>query len=366
MKLRVLPLGLLCAALALAPVLVGPTAPPASANDPQQTIPTIKIMLGGDSITQGFDGDYTWRYRLYKEFQRQHRSVNFVGPRRYTYGGANHYAVNYGWDMDHDATGGTRLRTELNNIVADMADTPHNGANTPDVLVALYGTTDLLPRAASDPSKTVPLNEEIDDLRTYIQDAREVNANVDIVLGEVTTRRIPNRQAFNDALHVLAGQESNKSPYVDSRVVVADLDYPGWDPNKNTYDTTHPTPVGEAIIAEKIAAALRTLGVLPQNPAISTVGLRYNPPWAPRIRVSRTRRIVVNWAATKFLNKPQKMRIWVKDLRTRKAGMSAWTIAPQYVSPAKRPGRYQIRIQGRRQAMISPWSRTWTVTVRAH
>jgi hypothetical protein len=364
MRLRTLPLGLLCAALTLAPVLVGPVTPVASANNPAQTIPTIKIMLGGDSITQGFDGDYTWRYRLYKEFQRQHRPVDFVGPRKFTYGGANHYAVNSGWDMDHDATGGTRLQTELHNIVTDMAN------YDPDILVALYGTTDLLPRAPGDPGKTVPVNEEIEDLRTYIRDARHVNSDVDIVLGEVTTRRIPNRQAFNNALAVLAHQMNQSTTLPDdyfpnSRVVVADLDYPGWNPNKNTYDTTHPNPVGEAIIAQRVGWALHTLDALPLAPAISSSGLRYAPPWAPRIRVSKTRRLVVNWAETKFLNKPQKMRIWVKDLRTHKTGVSGWTTAVQYVSPTgKRPGRYQIRIQGRRQAMISPWSKTWTVTVR--
>lgn len=360
---RVLPAGFLCALLTLGPALAGAgTLSPAIA-EPTPGEP-VKIMLGGDSITQGFDGDYTWRYRLDRELRRQKVSFNFVGPRKFTYGGAQHYQVPKGWDTDHAATGGTRLKTQISRIVADMADAPNNGANTPDVLVALYGTTDLLPRSAGDPNPTVPLKEEIEDLRTFIQEARYVNSDVDIILGEVTTRRIPNRQQFNDAVKQLAIEENNRSPYSQSRVVVADLDYPGWDPSKNTYDTTHPTPVGEAIIAQRIGWALKNIGVLPQNPAISAAGLIWAPPWAPTIRVSGSRRIVTNWTETKRLNKPQMMRIWIKDLKTKKAGQSAWTTAPQYVSTPRKPGKYQIRVQGRRQAMISPWSKTWTVTVK--
>lgn len=363
MKVRVPCLGLLCAALALSPAVVGGSAlQVASAQRPEGAVGPIKIMLGGDSLTQGFDGDYTWRFRLDKELRRQRVAFNFVGPRKYTYGGANHYQVPTGWDTDHGATGGTRLKTQLEEIVSDMA------AAGPDVLVALYGTTDLLPRPANHPNPTVPLNEEIDDLRTYIRRAREVNANVDIVLGEVTTRRIPNRQAFNNAVGALAQELDRKTTFgdynPDSRVVVADLDYPTWDPTKYTYDTTHPNPVGEAIIARQIAIALKNIGVLPQSPAIATTGLRWAPPWAPAIRVSATRRIVTNWSRTKFLNKPQMMRIWIKDLRTGKAGMSGWTRAKQHVSAQKRPRRYKVRIQGRRQSMISPWSRTWIVTVK--
>lgn len=356
MKLRVLPLGLLCAALTLGSFATGISAPSASAEDPPAPPPPLRIMLAGDSLTQGFDGDYTWRYRLYKELTRQGMSFNFVGPYKYTYGGAYHYQIPTGWDTDHDATGGTRLKTQMTQIVADMAD-PVTG--NPDVLVALYGTTDLLPRPDA-----VPLAEEIDDLRTYIQEARNVNGDVDIVLGEVTTRRIPDRQAFNDALAALAADETGKPPYLQSHVAVADLDYVGWDPNRNMYDGTHPNPGGEANIAQRISWALWGLGLLPQRPAISAAGLLWAVPWAPKIRVSATHRLVTNWSATKFLNKPQMMRIWIKDLRTGKAGMSAWTMAPQYVSTAKRPGKYRIRIQGRRQAMISPWSKTWTVTVR--
>lgn len=365
MTSRALPAGLLCAVLALTPALtgVGPrSALPSAGADPAHWGTPIKIMLAGDSITQGFDGDYTWRYRLDRELRRQKVAFDFVGPYKYTYGGANSYRIRTGWDTDHDATGGTRLKNQIDEITSDMA------TNTPDVVVALYGTTDLLKRPPGDPSPTVPLPEEMQDMRTFVREIREVNGNVDIVLGEVTSRRIPNRVEFNTQLGALAAELSQSTTpedyFPDSRVVVANLDYPGWDPTKNTYDQTHPTPGGEAIIAQRVAWALKDLGVLPDAPKISGAGLIWNPPWAPSVRASKSRRIVVNWYASWRLYRPQLMRVWVKDLRTRKAGVSGWQYGTQWVSKARKPGRYQVRIQGRRTAMLSPWSRTYTVTVR--
>ncbi|MGX4695386.1 GDSL-type esterase/lipase family protein (plasmid) [Streptomyces sp. JNUCC 63] len=41
---------------------------------------TIRVMVVGDSISQGHEGDYTWRYRLWQWFQENNVSVDFVGP----------------------------------------------------------------------------------------------------------------------------------------------------------------------------------------------------------------------------------------------------------------------------------------------
>ncbi|MFF5176141.1 fibronectin type III domain-containing protein [Micromonospora sp. NPDC000089] len=41
---------------------------------------TLKVMVVGDSMSQGHEGDYTWRYRLWQWFMDQHVSVDFVGP----------------------------------------------------------------------------------------------------------------------------------------------------------------------------------------------------------------------------------------------------------------------------------------------
>ncbi|MEU4152055.1 fibronectin type III domain-containing protein [Streptomyces sp. NPDC026659] len=40
----------------------------------------LRVMVVGDSMTQGYEGDWTWRYRLWKWFHDQHVAVDFVGP----------------------------------------------------------------------------------------------------------------------------------------------------------------------------------------------------------------------------------------------------------------------------------------------
>ncbi|MCX6396024.1 MAG: GDSL-type esterase/lipase family protein [Propionibacteriales bacterium] len=359
MNLRSLLVTSLCAALAAGGLAVSQGSP-AAAVDP---VPPVKILLGGDSLTQGFDGDYTWRYRLYKELKRQGLAFDFVGPEtcptgRPGGGSCTYLVPGRYWDTDHGAKGGTRLKLQMTELVAQMT------AAQPDVLVALYGTTDLLPTSSTDPSPRVPVDEEIEDLRTYIQEARQVNATIKIVLGEVQTSRITVRQEFNDKVNALAAAEDAKDGYPDSRVVVANLHYPTWDQGKLTYDTTHPNPTGEAVIAQQVAKALQTVGTLPSAPAISSSGLVWAVPWAPSIRVSATRRLVVNWSASYLKYAPKLVRVHIRDLRTGKVSRTGWTGTKQYVSAPKLPGRYRIAIQGRRDTMYSPWSKIWTVTVK--
>jgi len=40
----------------------------------------ISMMVVGDSISQGGEGDWTWRYRLWEWFRKEDVVVDFVGP----------------------------------------------------------------------------------------------------------------------------------------------------------------------------------------------------------------------------------------------------------------------------------------------
>jgi hypothetical protein len=40
----------------------------------------MRVMIVGDSMTQGAQGDWTWRYRIWEWFQDQSIAVDFVGP----------------------------------------------------------------------------------------------------------------------------------------------------------------------------------------------------------------------------------------------------------------------------------------------
>lgn len=41
---------------------------------------TLRILIVGDSMSQGAEGDYTWRYRIWSWCQEQNISATFVGP----------------------------------------------------------------------------------------------------------------------------------------------------------------------------------------------------------------------------------------------------------------------------------------------
>jgi len=40
----------------------------------------MRVMIVGDSMTCGAEGDFTWRYRIWEWFRRENVSVQFVGP----------------------------------------------------------------------------------------------------------------------------------------------------------------------------------------------------------------------------------------------------------------------------------------------
>ncbi|GJN77347.1 hypothetical protein PLIIFM63780_000837 [Purpureocillium lilacinum] len=50
---------------------------------------SLRGMFVGDSITQGADGDYTWRYRLWQWLRNEGVDTNFVGPYQGTYPAAS-------------------------------------------------------------------------------------------------------------------------------------------------------------------------------------------------------------------------------------------------------------------------------------
>src|SRR3569623_1685870 len=116
MKSRILACGALAAALLATGVPLGIGSASAA--------PTVRIMMAGDSITQGRNGDYTWRYRFDAELQRQGvTDVDLVGPKKdpTSYGSAYAHYLAGGWDTDHDATSGTFLAYQVSRLGDEVA-----------------------------------------------------------------------------------------------------------------------------------------------------------------------------------------------------------------------------------------------------
>ncbi|WP_328504722.1 hypothetical protein OG828_47580 [Streptomyces sp. NBC_00457] len=49
-------------------------------DDPAPGGPLGNVMIVGDSISNGYEGDHTWRYRLWEWVQGQKVPATFVGP----------------------------------------------------------------------------------------------------------------------------------------------------------------------------------------------------------------------------------------------------------------------------------------------
>ena len=299
--------------------------------------PVVRIMLAGDSITQGFDGDYTWRYRLYQELTRLQVPFDFVGPRDEPYGGSNIYLAT-GWDTDHDAKGGTTLGAQLGNITADMQ------AYQPDVLVALYGTNDL--RIGVTPEQLMSR------WRSYVAQARAVRPDLTLVLGEVYSVHAPGRDQSNALLHDLASELSSD----ESPVVVADLDSAAFEVARDTYDGTHPTPTGETLIAQRVAEALETRAIVPSVPDVA----REYVPWTPPVRAAVGRvgaRLTADWARAKHRYRARHMRARVVNVRSGRAVLTTpWLRHRTHLVTRPLPrGTYRVVLQASRRTMTSVW-----------
>lgn len=217
---------------------------PESGDEPEQT----RILIVGDSITQGSAGDYTWRYRLWKHLRANGARVDFVGPRDDLYDnvsetfGSHDYA-DRAFDQEHAARWGTTVVRARNLIREQVA------AYEPDVVLVLLGTNDL------GYWKKSP-EEVAAGLRELVRRARLVRPEVSLVVGRVPEEGLPGAAELNAQIENLA--EGMSSP--ESEIAVASADS-GFTESEDTWSDFHPNARGELKIAAAMADALSALGV---------------------------------------------------------------------------------------------------------
>jgi outer membrane biosynthesis protein TonB len=234
--------GLVAAFLAVgAGAPAGATAATGVAGD------VTRVMMIGDSVTHGSDGDYTWRYFSWRGLEQTGASVDFVGPQTTTLDGGGYADPDF--DQDHASRWGMAMW--------EMLDNPHEGApristliedHDPDVVVEALGVNDLTWLGFE-------ADGMADQVRELVAEARATKADVDIVLAGVPQGWIDKVDDYNALLPGLAAELSTD----DSRVVAAPV--PDFTQNVDTYDLAHPTTAGQVKIAAAVSAALEQLGV---------------------------------------------------------------------------------------------------------
>lgn len=145
-------------------------AAPATAAAP------VRVMVVGDSISQGSSGDWTWRYRLAKHLAAAGAPVDLVGTRtdlfdRATNAHGSQQYLDASFDRDHAAKWGEMIGAAKDRIAADVTS---SGAQ---ILLVHLGINDLVwggTAAATEQS-----------LRTFIANARGADPGIRILFGEV-------------------------------------------------------------------------------------------------------------------------------------------------------------------------------------
>lgn len=208
----------------------------------------VRILLVGDSVTQGSAGDWTWRYRLWQHLtdDGDDMAVDFVGPTDALAGppraATNEDYADPAFDRDHAARWGERF-SDMDRPIGDLVEDYH-----PDVVVELLGVNDLIVGVAPD--------DVLDEADAFVVDAQQADPDVDIVLGQLPQSWIAGAPAYDDGLAELA----ERSTTDDSRVVVAQSPEE-YVQDVDTWDPAHPSASGEVKIAASVADALAELGI---------------------------------------------------------------------------------------------------------
>lgn len=347
--------------------------------------PGPRLMVVGDSVAHQFAGDYTWRFRLAQEFKRQQAPINFVGPFKWAYGKPDRYLTD-GWDSDHDAQGATVIKNfrdldpvpgapawGRNNIVTSMK------AYQPDVIVVMLGNNDVnnllagfnygIPsirdglryygRDWAEPKVDLLVRTVVDDYRALLASARTVRPDVKIVIAEITSQLIDPwiRDKVNAAF------ATDLASTATSPITIAPTDDERWSRPGFTVDGIHPTPTGDLLMAQRIAAGIHQLPrtPLPRSPQVPQHPIAWNPPLVPDIAVEKSR-IRVQTAESARASTVLQVRIRASSASGRPVtgaavGRYSW------ISGSLTGGTYRIQIQGIRKQMRTPWSRIYTVKV---
>lgn len=259
-----------------------PGSPPAAATR-HWSVPQ-KILLYGDSITQGTAGHWTWRYRLWQGLQAAGTPVDFVGPMHtlWSFTPGDMSSTEYrdpNFDTDHAAYAGMTL-TQPKWTIADLAQ-----QYRPNVIVGLIGINDLWKYGVSPQSL-------IDIWRQQIALARKADPGVTIVLGQYGQTWGPNVPEYNADLTALAASVDRPN----ARVIVAQA--PAIDRQRDTFDGVHPTSSGELLQAKSVAVALAQVGLDSAAPvADSAVDTQFAP--VPTVTTSGGL-VTASWSAVDY------------------------------------------------------------------
>jgi hypothetical protein len=262
-------------------------------------------MVVGDSISQGLEGDYTWRYRLAQHLAGSGRPVDFVGPYTGTtrvpatlpagfpntptppvFNGA--YRDYMTFDSNHFAQWGRQAHQAMGDIRAQVA------AYQPDYVLVELGFNDL-GWGVSNPDGLIA------DMRTLIGEARAGRSGVQVLVANVVHReplaQLPQLDAVINEYNGKLGPALAALSTAGQPVALVDISS-GYAYATDAYDGLHPNNIGEYKIARAFANVLSsTFGFGSAFGAVPTVPVLLNPSTPAGITATATGTgILVSWS----------------------------------------------------------------------
>lgn len=217
----------------------------------------LRVQALGGSLTNGYGGQQSYRYPLWKLLLDQGANFDYVGTLTTTDGGTPTYPTYLGrtFDRDHEGHSGYTTADLANGLPTWLA------SYTPDVSLIHAGTNDLLFGGTSGPDNAIA------GLTQMVAKLRAKNPNVRIVVAQIVPvdPTHPNWYLTGNYSSVPASVVTLNSRIpawaaslstTASPITVVDQ-YTGFDARADTIDGIHPNTSGEAKLANRWFAAIR-------------------------------------------------------------------------------------------------------------
>jgi len=289
-----------------------------------------RLMIVGDSISQGSSGDYTWQFRLYEHLRADGVRPQMVGPVEWlannvtgTQGDCSY--ANPAFERANDAMWGRALFQEEGVIRAKVA------AYHPDYLLVLLGINDLLWFGISQPTMAA-------NLGGFIAKARAAQPHVKIVLGfllpDIFTQASATFAASVAAYNTTISATASRLTTASSPIVVAH-DRIGFTVAADTWDGMHPNANGEVRIAAGFADALAGrfhLGRLYPTPFPALPTGPLTPPQLTAAPAATAGSVVLSWTLAPGASS---YHVYVEDLTLQQ---TTFTQLPSPLTPGQDSG----------------------------
>ncbi|GKT94899.1 fibronectin type III domain-containing protein [Colletotrichum tofieldiae] len=230
----------------------------------------IRVMIVGDSMSQGREGDFTWRYRLWQWLKQEKVDFEFVGPYRGTKspdeprppqppaltnelmpdanvpidrGG---YAVGVHFDSYHFSVWGQQV-TQCKNVVQDQVE-----RFRPDYILVMLGFNDMGWGVADAEGTIAAMKQLIDRARAAKPEIKFAIADVpQRIPVDGTEKLIPMVDRYNQLLQISVKKWGTHVSAVEL-IEIRD----GYDCAHGSYDGLHPNALGEFQIARAFSQSL--------------------------------------------------------------------------------------------------------------